>query len=391
MSDRLTPESLADLIGCIYEAAVDPLLWPVFLKRFAATMRAPNAVLWTHDFSTHGAEFGDGHSTMSGVVGLDPAFLESYVSHYSEVNVWTRSETTLPEGVAVNSSMLYPDEELPATEYYNDWLRPQDLRYAIGGIVAKRASLGVKLSALRPARVGEYETRELAFYRLLLPHLQRACALHRKLTVRRSAAASALDALELAPGGAWLFDATGAVVYENRAARSIATRANGLWLDPGGRPMTADAAQTLALHRLVGSAVQTGVRRGTAAGGSMLVHRTSAPDPLHVLVSPLPADSPVLGATAAAVAFISAIAASPGSVDLRLPPSDQLTQAEEKLVHALADGLSVKHYAAIHGRSENTIRSQLKSAMAKLGVRRQVELVRVVLAARARMRGDKSG
>lgn len=380
MAKRLTPEALADLIGMIYEAAVDPVLWPRFLDRFAIAMDARSALLWSHDFASHGAQFGNDATSFSGAVGFDPDFLDSYGTYYSHVNVWSRNEAALAEGVAVNSSMLYPDAGLSRTEYFNDWLRPQEIRYAIGGIVVKRATLGVKLSALRPESRGEYQEDELAFYRLLIPHLQRACALHRKLAASRVAAEGGLDTLDLLPTGIWLFDATGVVIHANRAARDVAQRSNGLSLGKDGLPTCTASAQTSQLRAMIARACRTGTGAGTSPGGMMLVHRLASAQPLQVLVAPLPHRNDPLGLRAAAVAFISDPSVDSLAPEDVLRHSFGLTRAEARLVSALVSGVSVADYAGMNERSRNTVRSQLKSAMAKLGVRRQADLVRVLLA-----------
>jgi DNA-binding CsgD family transcriptional regulator len=52
-----------------------------------------------------------------------------------------------------------------------------------------------------------------------------------------------------------------------------------------------------------------------------------------------------------------------------------LTSAEVRLTAALAEGTSLKEYAASAGITEGTARVQLKSVFAKTGTHRQAELV----------------
>ncbi|HKI74410.1 MAG TPA: LuxR C-terminal-related transcriptional regulator [Pseudomonadales bacterium] len=56
-----------------------------------------------------------------------------------------------------------------------------------------------------------------------------------------------------------------------------------------------------------------------------------------------------------------------------------LTRSEATIAHALATRHSVSSYAEESGISVHTARSQIKSAMSKMGVRSQVELVRKIL------------
>lgn len=56
----------------------------------------------------------------------------------------------------------------------------------------------------------------------------------------------------------------------------------------------------------------------------------------------------------------------------------RLTPAEIRLALALEEGLTVHEFASSTSVSEQTVRCQLKSAMAKIGAHRQSELVRLV-------------
>lgn len=56
-----------------------------------------------------------------------------------------------------------------------------------------------------------------------------------------------------------------------------------------------------------------------------------------------------------------------------------LTKAEARLTLALVNGMTVTEYAEANGTSIHTVYSQVKCVLAKTGVRRQAELVRLVL------------
>ena len=58
-----------------------------------------------------------------------------------------------------------------------------------------------------------------------------------------------------------------------------------------------------------------------------------------------------------------------------------LTPAEGMVVARLAEGMSIRQIVDASGRTENTVRSQVKQALAKTGCSRQAELVRLALLA----------
>jgi DNA-binding CsgD family transcriptional regulator len=66
--------------------------------------------------------------------------------------------------------------------------------------------------------------------------------------------------------------------------------------------------------------------------------------------------------------------------DPKVPPHWRLTPAEKRVVLELATGASLRAISDDFGVSIETVRSQLKSAMAKAGVNRQIDLVAAVTA-----------
>jgi DNA-binding CsgD family transcriptional regulator len=386
MGSRLSEAALHELIGMIYEAAVDLDRWPAFLGRFAQAMNAGGTMIWVHDFDGNRTKLDVTPMSFASAIRFDPAFLESLTTYYSDRNVWVQNETQLKPGVPVNSSMLYPDRDLPQTEWYNDWLRPQGYRYAIGGLVLREANLAVKFTCLRTEKLGEYGPKELWFYAQLLPHLRRACAIYRRLATTQAALDGTRITLDLLPMGVWLFDSAGAVLIANRASKELATRQNGLWLGSDGRARASDAVQEKALRRLISGATLTGLAQGSEPGGAIAIDRRDGSSPLHVLVSPLAVNSYVSRVAACAVAFISDPSATSKTPEYLFQQLYGLTKAEARLASHLLMGKDVKGYAAEQQLSAVTVRSHLSQVLAKTGAKRQAELMRLVLSGPLSMR-----
>lgn len=185
MTQRLGEDRLHEIIGLIYEAAIDPEQWISVMDRLSSSLNSAAVTLLMHDFSTSGVADGPPEAVVR-TVGFEPTYVTNYIEHYASTNVWAGNEETLAEGVAVTSEMLYPQGELGSTEFYGDWLRPQELKHCIGGIIVRHGPVAVKLSALRSGRIGSYTDSELDFYRRLLPHLKRACQINKRLEQERA-------------------------------------------------------------------------------------------------------------------------------------------------------------------------------------------------------------
>lgn len=366
-----------DLVGRIYEAAAEPERWPDFIQAFGRAVNAEGVVLWLHDFKDGSADFNGTGTSLACFTGFDPAAIGSYAEHYSGVNVWAKNEDKLQAGSAVTSSMLYPDADLVRTEYYNDWLRPQDLFYSLGGVVAKQDTLSVKFSALRSTRIGGYTETELALYRSLVPHLQRGVAMHRRLAQTRLPGQAALASLDLLPSAVWLLGAGGELLHANPAAERLTRHGDVITQGPNGRPRARVGSEDQRLQRLINSTLQTGQGQGLEAGGALMMWGNNGSGMLHVMVTPLAAGINGFGAAAAAV-FATAPNSLPSDLESRLRRLYEFTPAEARLAAALVAGETVQEFAGRTEISEATARTHLKHILAKTDTRRQSDLIRVV-------------
>jgi len=109
------------------------------------------------------------------------------------------------------------------------------------------------------------------------------------------------------------------------------------------------------------------------------VHRPSGSRPFEVLVSPLPSHSSLRKGGAAAAVLITDPEEGVALDSRALRELFGLTPAEIRLCIALVKGKSVEEYAHEAAISSNTARTHVKRIYSKTGVRRQSELVRLLL------------
>lgn len=114
---------------------------------------------------------------------IDPAYQREYEQHYSRINVWMRRAGVQWEGGRVYSGQsICSDAEVERSEYYNDYLRRLDLFHACGATIRKDAQTVSAIFSLRPRRMGAWGRELDDLFQPLLPHLQRAVELHRRLS-----------------------------------------------------------------------------------------------------------------------------------------------------------------------------------------------------------------
>ena len=140
---------------------------------------------------------------------------------------WQRT-SRLPVGTVATDAMVLPGETLRASEFYNDWSRPQGYLSVMGATLLVED--GWRVEFVVPGK-REFGPEHLKLYQALAPHLTRAVQLTQRLgrtDMERAVAADALDRLSQA---LLVVDAKSRVLFANRAADALF--GNGLSLHDG--------------------------------------------------------------------------------------------------------------------------------------------------------------
>lgn len=207
---------------------------------------------------------------------------------------------------------------------------------------------------------------EQQVFQLLAPHFVRAWDMRQTQTdaeTHRQISDSVLDRL---PVGVALVEETGAVVSMNRALRLILDNNDGLVRVAGRMESRPRKLLEDALREVVSAAAHAGTRTA--------FRLEQAAGPLSVLVSKL---QPTNQSAPLAMLWVA-------SADVPLVPESGLrelfglTAAEARLAQRLVRGLTLEEAAQDLGTTTNTAKTQLKAVFAKVGVRRQPELVQAI-------------
>ena len=232
---------------------------------------------------------------------------------------------------------------------------------------------------MRSAR-GEPEaslgTRSLSF-EYLAPHLQCAVRIHNRIAGLESGLNAATAALNRFPTGIIAVDSDARLVLTNRAADAILKRGDALISRDGLR--AANRQETAKLRNAI-AAVCMQRDSGILKPETLVqVYRPSGLKPLEVLVCPLPSHNSLVKERAAAALFITDPEEGATMDSRALHQLFGLTPAEIRLCIALVKGKSVKEYAHEAAISSNTARTHVKRIYSKTGVKRQSELVSLLL------------
>ena len=355
-------DGLLQLVGEIYEAAGDITRWPQVLQHIADAFGAQEAAL--------------GMVSPVAVPWLiaprsDPEFLRSYGEYYHSRNLFWRNMSRLPVGTGATDTMVMPKSQLQASEFYNDWSKPQGYLAVMGATLFLED--GWRTEFVVPGK-NEFEAEHLKLYNSIAPHLVRAVQLNQRLAraeIGHASTAAALDKLEQ---GVLLTDGKACVVFANRAAEALFA-AGGLRLRE--RVVHAEAAaDSAALHAMIASC-------GAADGGGYVSAARAEGRPLSLLVIPLrseiawlPREQPV------AIVFITDPDRAVVPEAEQLQRQFGLTRAESRLALEIVKGDGLNAAAERLGILPGTARTHLHRALAKTATKRQADLVRLILTAR---------
>ncbi|HYG47322.1 MAG TPA: LuxR C-terminal-related transcriptional regulator [Allosphingosinicella sp.] len=268
------------------------------------------------------------------------------------------------------------------TGLWNEVYSPFRLGDSAGAVLERqRESTDVAL-IWRFRREPDFAPADLEAFCALLPHLARAWRVKRTLVeweAKVGTLKSILDRLERA---VIVTGPDGRVRFANRAADHLLSRGDSLDARQG-RLRAARPLQDRALVTLIERAACTGAGAGTAAVDAMPIGGQHGGPPLAVVAEPLaPLHAERLGhpAEPGAIIFVGDSEAYTCPSPERLGRIYGLTPAETRVTSLVVQGHGLSAVARALGIGQNTVKYHLKAIFGKVGVSRQPQLVRRVLA-----------
>jgi len=208
----------------------------------------------------------------------------------------------------------------------------------------------------------------------LTSHLRRAVRLRARLLIAETIQAASSAALQAADTGVILVTSGGRIVYADPAARRLAETV-GLQLDSRrGALQTLDPSATHHLHGLVHDAAAGGIGgdmlmraidgSAVALAVCSLANPAAGAEAEDADGAPDPAASGISGQALVTLRRLAQVTADPR----RVAALFGLTRAEADVAVAVAAGQRVAAVAAGRGVSASTVQAQVRSALGKAGV-----------------------
>lgn len=367
----LVPRADIGLVDLLYDAALNPELWPGALARVADAVGGEGVALTYQNQAT-----GSGRAVFS---RIDPAMPPLYFGYFGTRNPIQQANDL--ESVRQGRLGCGPDHghipraELERSEFFNDFLVPFGVNSILMAGLAIHGMDAAVVNIMRPRSKPWFDTEEVAILRSLQGHLTRAFELTRRLALARQSNNSLATLLAQSPHGLFLLNADGRVHFANAAGEAMLAADDGIAIEGGA--LTArnpDAARSLIA--LIGRTALD----PEEGGGAILLPRRSNRRPYSVIVARVKAAVQSVFSDGPSVV----VCATDPDGEAPLPESRLrqlfgLTPAETRVAAEILAGHEAKMIARTLGLSVNTVRVHTARIFAKTQTGRQAELVRLMM------------
>lgn len=366
MRPRIDLADYDAVVSDIYESALAPAHWEIALtnlvNRFGGDRWDIAMLVWERLAPPTGRFVGQ--------TGVHLMAQQGYVHSFAGNNEWSVRGHDLAVGTVVHSDLLVDRDAFVTGRFYREFLANYDLQVGVLALLDRHAR--DHLCLCLPGPDNGTAPRLEAAVRLLLPHIQRAVRISRRIGEVELSARSARAVLERVPSPVLLLDGALRVLYANPQAEALF--AQGYLKRRGERMVLPDRKAAARLTALANLGVDA--RAATYCQAFMLEHEVHPPVgamALRIDDDPAQANPDFVAARLMIVAGRNH-RASFAHVD-HLRDWFGLTPAEARLAATLAEGGSLVDFAATRGVTLNAARFLLKGIFAKTDCNRQALLV----------------
>jgi DNA-binding CsgD family transcriptional regulator/PAS domain-containing protein len=360
---------LSDHIGEIYDAALEPRLWP-------STIEASCQLLNSCASAIAAVDVMDPSANISAQFGIDQAYLELLGNGSRHPLIKNLMRSNIGEVGSAVSKMT--EEGFRNSVLYQHWNEPKGYVVDLFNVTLERTATAViHLGFVRHETVGIADAETLRDLSLLFPHYRRAVLIGKTIEQTRVEATSLSEALDGLAASVFLLDAANRIVYLNQAAQSMLDE--GLVARKSGDAIVICDKTADSTLRKTGAAIVGGELLNQESIAIAVRGLDGQPCIAHVL----PLTSGVrqkAGRSYQAVLALflrSARFARPVALDA-MAQLYSLTPAEVKTLVGVVELGSIPAAANSHEVSRETIKTHLKRIFDKTGTSRQADLVKLL-------------
>lgn len=357
----------ADLLEVIYEAAGDETKWENALSRIGSRVDGVSAMyaLFSSDSSRS---------------DLKPIFVSGYGHPEERATKYIQEAHLMDPHIPLSMSLPEQDWLLSHQHFSTNYIRfdpffqevmiPMGIRWMAGTRLWEADNFVSALAFHRAHEAAPFNDKQMQKLAILTPHLSRASRLNAQLIKHQMDATLGMAALNNVSFGIAILHENGRIVFCNTVAEKLFSNQEVFTLELSGRMALRNISSQHHLQSALASALQL---QSTAV---VLADNFGKPV-IYAMMVPLPPASRWNTAWQRPLAMLAMRKTDDSceTVGQMWGYLFKLTHAEQQLAQWLLTGRSIEEYAVRRGVSKETVRSQLKSILAKTGTHRQIELI----------------
>ncbi|HET7716679.1 MAG TPA: helix-turn-helix transcriptional regulator [Bauldia sp.] len=363
---------LSEVIGDLYDAALDPALWGAvlaeardFVGGSAAAIFAKDAAATTLTVFHH-----DGC--------IDPHYTQLYYERYMALDPSNTAHFFSTVGEPISTTDFIDYDEFHETRFYKEWGRPQGLVDFITVALEKSMTSAALFGIFRKTPDGVADEDSKRRMRLIAPHIRRAVLIGKAIDLKAAQTASFADTLDALSAAMFMVQANGRIVHANAAAHAMLA-GSGFLKAAGDRLLVRDVKMHQALMDVLAAAGNGDGAVGARGVALPLATRDGGVYLAHVL----PLTSGARRKAANAYAAVAAVFVRKAELELPSTPEIiarhyRLTPSELRVLLAVIEVGGVPEVAEALGIADTTVKSHLGSVYGKTGTSRQADLVKLV-------------
>jgi DNA-binding CsgD family transcriptional regulator len=366
------PEFLSQLIGDIYDAALDSSLWVGVLEQATQFIGGTAAGIYWKDITVQGE--------LHYVYNVEPASVDAYFNKYIRFDPSLTAQFFFKVGEIYNTTNVLPYSEFVETTFYKEWVKPNGWADHLAATLDKSATSFAQFGVFRNERQGLADENMRQRMGLLVPHVRRAVLIGNVIDLQKEKAGSLSDAFNGLDASVFLLDDHCHIAFSNIAAQALLDDA-AILRTVNNTLIAVDPHAAQVLRNVIAAA--SGGDGAVGANG-VAIPLSSQPGQNWVAdILPLTSGArQQAGGRHPAVAAVfvrkvSMAAPYPTEVAAR---QFQLTPSEVRVLDAVLKVSGVPKMAEVLGISQATVKTHLQSIFGKTGVRRQADLIKLVAA-----------
>lgn len=371
---------LSDLVHRIYDASVHPERWTGVVAAIAVSFGASKGLLFTPFLPPQ-------HGGLIFPVNISEGALQLWATRYIDQDIWAQrvqARGLWHAGAVLLDPEMVPRREFLASPFYRQFLSTIGIgRVCTGIIFAGTPGLpATAISIFRDAHEAAFNRSDARWMKLLVSHVSRGLGLMQRLDTAKLQITSLLASFDRLNFGVVLLNERMQVLHLNRAGHAVISRSDGIVITANRQLESHPAArQPQTLSRWLTRLRDTpALEQGHFLEGCRVV-RTEGKRHYSIQCAAVSAAS-AWTAEDEAVRYVVFII-DPSVLQLpsvaRLVELFGLTQAQARVAREFSIGGSYKEVARRLGISVETVRSHIKDIYPKTRVKRQADLVRLIL------------